>query len=290
MKIKHDIVALVLAGVAGMATGTNAAAQCTTTPFPGPPKEVLIRCTLAQTAQPIAPPTYPGVDFNIFGFRTGMTVAQVEALAAKIHLGKPGIKTKPLDNEVKMWGATALAQGAPINQISYDFRLAGGSNRATVIIYFSSPATGSVSEAVYENSNYITDRRQKRPLVAPVVTKLVHQYGPSSSRTPSYMSQYLCWNFKGQSLVKASLRQPCYPNADDVMGTNVAAMGNGTYHPADSYIYALLSTNSGEVNGLAQGLGDYRLAALDRSEIKKQLTLAIEKYSPPTQTSASTHR
>ncbi len=134
-------------------------------------QEQQLPVVLVQTANPITR-SYPGVSLGILGIQTGMTVAQVEAIAAKNDLGKP-LETK-IHCVFTYNNITARSQEF-IVQVEYGH----GTNRH-LILYFNSPATGNTVSSMRQVIKF-PDDPLKQPLQSALKADLIKQYGPPSA-------------------------------------------------------------------------------------------------------------
>lgn len=187
MKIRR-IVVLALAGLAVMAGSANASPTCTA----GAANAAAVTCTLVQTAQPITR-TYPGVDASILGIRTGMTVSQVEAIAAQRGLGKPQETKTSLS--VNYQGNTAQSQ-IFISKVAYQNATSGD-----LTIYFGSPTTGNTVYKIDQSLGF--PDISSAPFMDVAASALIKKYGPTSYE--NYGSY--TWQFGKTSLEKCTSGQ-----------------------------------------------------------------------------------
>ena len=232
----------------------------------------MINCKLVQTAKP---PTaaYPGVDASLLGIRTGMSVKQVEAIAAKLGLGRPSTTINSFNGNVAV-GNTVIVTASDnyIERINYQKDPVGNSPGLSVEVMFTSPATGNSSYYVEVNKNYPYDQNKDPVEVNTVMADLLHQYGPATHQNTSPEQHWLCWNFNGQSLIKISPNHPnCYTS---ILNQSPPLL-------ADFFIAAGVSTNPRnptKVLGIGESIGDNRLPLMDSNAGIKQLINAGKKY------------
>lgn len=245
---------------------------------------------LAQTAEPLTR-AYPGVDASVSGIRMGMTVSQVEAIAAKQGLGTESKQMKgvsvPLDNFIALSGRELQVDSKPyVDWVEFN------KPHNVVQVYFSSPATGNRSEAVSVDTVYPSDPKANPSTANGLVTSLLHKYGPPSNewhQKYADMETYLWWDFDSHSLLKTCGKGPvaCFPAGHfdfrSIWAYDVHGPKNQEIHP-DFYIVARVNTNRADrtkAGELDLAMGDIQFATLDRgtalTQARNQLKIAAEK-------------
>jgi len=272
MKIRNAFI-LLFAGLTPVAVQANPLANCKIGPYNGVTNGVSINCKLVQT---VKPPTaaYPGVDASLLGIRTGMSVQQVEAIAAKLGLGRPSMTYTNFSGNVAVGNKVLVtASDNYIERINYQKDAGGNAPSLSVVVNFTSPATGNSSYEVEVNKNYPYDQNKDPLEVNTVMADLLHQFGPATHQNNLPVQRWLCWNFTGQSLIKISPQHPnCYTS---ILNQSPPLL-------ADYFIAAGVSLNPKnptKVLGVGESIGDNRLPLLDGDAAIKQLINAGKQYA-----------
>ncbi len=260
--------------------------------------------SLTQRIKPITR-TYPGVDVGTLGIQTGMTISQVEAIAAKRGLGKPDDHefslTMPLTEFLMHSGDGHLSVSSRnyLDEVLYGpahlydvyvGQHVGISN--TVAVYFSSPASGNRSEDIQRDTWYPTDPKMDPFTVTALAANLRRKYGPPSFQlhTQNSSGWLLWWNFSKQTLVPCKDRSgTCYPDSSMLKYrmrnlSNYAADQSAQDMP-DFYIFAWIRPTPMNSSGdranydtrkaiaLYLSLGDIQFTKLDHDEAVKQVKM-----------------
>ncbi len=249
--------------------------------------------SLVQTVKPIIR-SYPGVSLGILGIQTGMTVAQVEAIAAKNNLGKP-LETK-INCSYTFNGITAQSQEF-IAQIEY-----GSGTDHDFILYFNSPVTGNTLSSMYRAITFRTDGPQKQPLRSALKADLVKQYGTPSAPDAALSggaggSAYYyasTWLYGDKSDLKCPTNFcPSFGSPNTYQHKNYdlkeidnqhmqafapAGLQNGVDFMISTSIF--VGSYGGELsNSLTVAMGDFQAVESDVSAAKEQFQAAILKVS-----------
>jgi hypothetical protein len=275
MKIRNACV-LLLAGLAPVAVQANPLDNCKIAPYNGVTNGASINCKLVETVKPPLA-AYPGVDASLLGIRTGMSVQQVEAIAAKLGLRNPSVTENNFNGYVEVGNKVQVSSGDNyIARLEYQKDSVGNSPGRSLKVLFTSPATGNISYAVFVQDSFSYDDPSKDPLAVKTVTaELLHQFGPASQQDFEGEASTLCWNFSQQSLIKISPQHPdCYTT--QLLSRQTPPL------LADFFIYAGITfnpKNPAKVLDLSKSFGDYRLPLMDGDAAIQQLINAGKEYA-----------
>jgi hypothetical protein len=274
MNIRMPFV-LLLAGLTPMAVHAAVPANCKVGPYNGVTNGVLINCKLVETAKTTGP-AYPGVDASLLGIRTGMSVQQVKAIAARLGFGTPAVTVSSFSGNVAVGNKVLVtASDNYIARLNYQKAPVGNSPSQSLEVMFTSPATGNSSYAIFVQQSFPLDPSKDPLAVKAVMADLLHQFGPASHQDSQHEGSNLCWNFGKQSLIKISPKHPnCY--------TTQLLSGQSPPLLADFFIAAGVSFNPknlAKVSAISKSLGDYRLPLMDSDAAIKQLESAGAKYA-----------
>ncbi|HUZ75457.1 MAG TPA: hypothetical protein VMU87_20935 [Stellaceae bacterium] len=128
---------------------------------------------LVPTAKPIVR-SYPGVTSDILGIRTGMTLAQAKAVAAKHYTGKAheNEKTSTIGTNYK----GTLAYSKPfVAQVD----MSNNDNSDYLIMKFGSDVSGNTAYELRRALSF-PNNPTKEPTVSAVKEALIKKYGPPS--------------------------------------------------------------------------------------------------------------
>jgi alpha-tubulin suppressor-like RCC1 family protein len=248
------------------------------------PAHVPQNIPLAQTAKPITR-AYPGVDASVLGIRTGMTVSQVEAMAAQRGLGKPDESATEVSVSLDHFFALS-GEKLQVSSKAYVYRVGfGRTGNSTVEVSFSSPATGNRSDAIALHTSYPPNPNGDPLTVTALATKLLHKYGPPSFEIHGKDAGggwYLWWDFTKQSLLQTCNKTiPCFPYPGEFDFSSILASDAHRpkqIHP-DFYIVAWVRPNSsdrGKAGQLDLSMGDVQFATLDRGAALQQATRQLK--------------
>lgn len=136
-----------------------------------------------QTLKPVSR-SYPGVEADILGIRTGMTVAQAEAIAEKSYPGKPEQHKTP---DVFSYRGVTVQSQAFLQTVTFDKETAHTSDQLSMT--FGSPVTGNTLYAMTRDIKFSKNggndpkSAEIDPSINALRAALIKKYGP-----PSYMS------------------------------------------------------------------------------------------------------
>lgn len=134
----------------------------------------------AQTLRPAAR-SYPGVDPDILGIRTGMTVSQAEAIAEKSYQSKP---QEYRDSDFYTYKEVVVHSHPFVQHVTFTKRTADTSDELT--LYFNSPVTGNTLYAMSRMIEFEDTQKDdpksalNDPLVSTLQASLIKKYGPIS--------------------------------------------------------------------------------------------------------------
>ncbi len=250
------------------------------------------KVALVQKFQPVLR-SYPGASPDILGIRTGMSIANAEAIAAKSYGGT----TKPFvwhssDSLIYSPGNFTIESRPFVRDVS--FSGSKGIMLDMLDLHFGSPVTGDTLLGMTRKISYSPTRMQKTPSISTIRALLIKKYGPTS-----YQSQTegggltVGWVF-GQTKRLVCKTRDCtgghfagvpgvfssgagHLDKDDLLTPCGVTAGDPNTFRIDAKIDARKSAKT-EVSSVTVSIWDTAVCVNDGMEAKKQLTAAAVKY------------